>query len=241
MLEVSDLHVARGATHVLKGVSLELRAGEIVALIGGNGAGKTTTLLTISGLLRPRAGSITFRAKDGAAHDLAKLGAEQIVRSGIVHCPEGRQVFASLSVAENLKAGAYTRRDSDGVRADLSWLYDLFPILAERRQQMAGKLSGGEQMMLSIARALLARPQVLLLDEPSLGLAPQAVETIFEIIEQLIGRGVTILLVEQNAQMALEIANRGYVLENGAIANTGTGRDLAADPNVKKAYLGMTQ
>jgi branched-chain amino acid transport system ATP-binding protein len=238
MLEITDLHVRRGATHVLRGVSLMVADGEIVTLIGPNGAGKTTLLMTISGLLPVLSGAISCRI-DGATRSLADLPAERIVAAGVVHCPEGRQVFASLTVRENLLVGAYRRRARDGVREDLERCYGLFPILAERRALSAGSLSGGEQMMLAIGRALMARPRLLLLDEPSLGLAPQVVETILEIILEVNRAGTTVLLVEQNAQLALELADRGYVMETGHITHTGTGRALLDDPAVKQAYLGI--
>ncbi|RMD63692.1 MAG: ABC transporter ATP-binding protein [Alphaproteobacteria bacterium] len=238
MLELVDLHVYRGATHVLRGISMTVDEGEVVALIGANGAGKTTTLQTVSGLLRPRTGEVTLRSQ-GRRIALAAQAPEAIVRLGVVHCPEGRQVFASLSVEENLMIGAYARRQRTGIAADLARVHDLFPILAERRAQRAGSLSGGEQMMLAVGRALMARPRLLLLDEPSLGLAPQMVETIFAVIRDLNRAGVTILLVEQNAAMALELAHRGYVLENGTIALSGPAEALLADEQVKHAYLGI--
>ncbi|BCX05844.1 MAG: ABC transporter ATP-binding protein [Candidatus Roseilinea sp.] len=233
MLSVQDLHVYYGRIHALKGISLQVSAGEIVALIGSNGAGKTTTLTTLSGLLRPREGRILFEG-----HDLTHLPAHQIVRLGVVHCPEGRQVFARLSVIENLRLAAAHRADRDGVARDLERVYALFPILAERRGQYAGTLSGGEQQMLAIGRALMSRPRLLLLDEPSLGLAPMVVETIFRVIEALRRDGVTILLVEQNAYQALRLADRAYVMETGYIKASGPARALADDPAVKAAYLG---
>jgi len=238
MLEITDLHVRRGATHVLRGVSLMVADGEIVTLIGPNGAGKTTLLMTISGLLPVLSGAISCRI-DGATRSLADLPAERIVAAGVVQCPEGRQVFASLTVRENLLVGAYRRRARDAVREDLERCFGLFPILAERQALSAGSLSGGEQMMLAIGRALMARPRLLLLDEPSLGLAPQVVETILEIILEVNRAGTTVLLVEQNAQLALELADRGYVMETGHITHTGTGRALLDDPAVKQAYLGI--
>ncbi|GIV84204.1 MAG: ABC transporter ATP-binding protein [Candidatus Roseilinea sp.] len=233
MLSVQDLHVYYGHIHALKGISLQVSAGEIVALIGSNGAGKTTTLMTLSGLLRPREGRIRFEG-----HDLTHLPAHQIVRLGVVHCPEGRQVFARLSVIENLRLAAAHRADRDGVARDLERVYALFPILAERRGQYAGTLSGGEQQMLAIGRALMSRPRLLLLDEPSLGLAPMVVENIFRVIEALRRDGVTILLVEQNAYQALRLADRAYVMETGDIKASGPARALADDPAVKAAYLG---
>jgi branched-chain amino acid transport system ATP-binding protein len=234
LLEVEELNVFRGATHVLKDVSFAVREGALTALIGANGAGKSTTLLTLSGLLRPRSGRALLRG----GIDLTRTAPERIVRAGVVHCPEGRQIFRSLTVAENLAMGAYTRDDPAAVREEVAAIHALFPVLAERARLPAGTLSGGEQMMLAIGRALLGRPRLLLLDEPSLGLGPQAVETIFEVIAGLIARGVTILLIEQNAAMALEIADRGYVLENGRITLSGTGAGLAADDRVRRAYLG---
>ena len=239
LLEVEGLNVFRGATHVLKDVSFAVGTGALTALIGANGAGKSTTLLTLSGLLRPRSGRAVLRGADGGAVELTRAAPERIVRAGVVHCPEGRQIFRSLTVAENLAMGAYTRDDPAAVRDEIAGIHALFPLLADRAGLPAGTLSGGEQMMLAIGRALLGRPRLLLLDEPSLGLAPQAVETIFDVIAGLIARGVTILLIEQNAAMALEIADRGYVMENGRITLSGTGASLAADDRVRRAYLGV--
>jgi branched-chain amino acid transport system ATP-binding protein len=238
MLEIADLHVRRGATHVLRGVSLAVTDGEIVTLIGPNGAGKTTLLMTVSGLLPVASGAVSCRI-DGEMRSLTGLGAERIVAAGIVQCPEGRQVFASLTVRENLLIGAYRRRDQAEIHADLGRCFERFPILAERQALSAGSLSGGEQMMLSIGRALMARPRLLLLDEPSLGLAPQVVETILEIVLEINRAGTTVLLVEQNAELALEIADRGYVLETGRIVHAGTGEALLDDAAVKQAYLGI--
>jgi branched-chain amino acid transport system ATP-binding protein len=233
MLVVRDLHVYYGHIHALKGISLEVRAGEIVALIGSNGAGKTTTLATLSGLLRPRSGTIYFEE-----NSLTHLPVHQIVRLGVVHCPEGRQVFARLSVAENLQlAGAYRAKHAEALR-DLQRVYDLFPVLAQRRSQYAGTLSGGEQQMLAIGRALMSRPRLLLLDEPSLGLAPMVVENIFKVIEALRRDGMTILLVEQNAYRALQLADRAYVLETGYVKIQGLACELMDNPAVKAAYLG---
>jgi len=241
MLEIQDSHVYIGQTYVLKGVSLEVRHGEIVALIGANGAGKTTTLSTISGLTRSRRGKILFRPDpDTTQRDITKAPAEGIVKMGISHCPEGRQVFSDLNVWENLLIGAYLRRDKQAIQSDLQWVCELFPILRDRRRQSAGNLSGGEQMMLAIGRALMSRPRLLLLDEPSLGLAPLLVETIFEMLEQINAQGTTILLVEQNALMALELAQRAYVMETGQITLSGTGKELAENEAVRKAYLGAT-
>ena len=237
MLWLDDVQVRRGGTHALRGITLNVQKGEIVALIGANGAGKTTTLATISGLLRPQAGSLRYDGGGGAV-DLGRMRAEQIVRSGISHCPEGRQVFAALSVAENLRIGAYLRRDTGAMTEDMRQIQDQFPILRTRANVPGDRLSGGEQMMLVIGRALMSRPKLLLLDEPSLGLAPQLVEQIFDILERLRSEGMTILLVEQNASMALEIADRGYVLEAGQIILSGTGRELADNADVQRAYLG---
>ena len=239
MLWLEDVHVRRGGTHAIRGISLTVNPGEIVALIGANGAGKTTTLATISGLLRAESGTLRFVATPGAVPvDLGRTRAEHIVRAGISHCPEGRQVFANLTVAENLRIGAYLRKDSAAVNDDARLIQDQFPILRARASLPGDRLSGGEQMMLVIGRALMSRPKLLLLDEPSLGLAPQLVEQIFDILEQLRREGMTVLLVEQNAAMALDIADRAYVLEAGQIVLTGTGRELAGNPDVRRAYLG---
>ena len=241
MLEIRDGHVYIGQTYVLKGVSLEVRHGEIVALIGANGAGKTTALSTISGLTRTRRGKIFFRPDpDTTQRDITKTPAEGIVKMGISHCPEGRQVFSDLNVWENLLIGAYLRKDKQAIQSDLQWVCELFPILRDRRRQSAGNLSGGEQMMLAIGRALMSRPRLLLLDEPSLGLAPLLVEIIFEMLEHISAQGTTILLVEQNALMALELAQRAYVMETGRITLSGTGKELAENEAVRKAYLGAT-
>jgi branched-chain amino acid transport system ATP-binding protein len=232
VLRVDDLHVYYGEIHALKGVGLEVRDGEIVALLGNNGAGKTTTLKTISGLLVPRRGTVTL-------HDasLAGLPAHQVVLHGVAHVPEGRRIFNRLTVRENLMMGAYLRSD-DAIAADLDRVLALFPRLEERLAQVAGTLSGGEQQMLAIGRALMARPRLLLLDEPSMGLAPVVVEQIFETIRDINRQGTTILLVEQNAAMALEVAQRGYVLETGVIVLTGTAASLAENTDVRRAYLG---
>ncbi len=237
MLELREVEVWRGPSPVLHGIDLDVQAGEIVALLGANGAGKTSTLLSLSGLLRPRRGRIRLRV-DGREHDLARMAPDRIVAAGVAHCPEGRQIFGGLTVRENLRIGAHLRRDGDIV-GDEARLYELFPILRERAGGQAGLLSGGEQMMLAIARALMSRPKLLLLDEPSLGLAPRMVETIFDIIEDIRARGTTVLLVEQNAAMALEIADRGYVLEQGRIAIAGPAAELASHPRVREAYLGL--
>ena len=225
MLELRDVHVYIGQTYVLKGVGLEVSAGEIVALIGANGAGKTATLSTISGLLRAKQGGVFFQPQsEKEPMNISKSSAEDIVRLGISHCPEGRQVFSDLSVWENLLIGAYLRREKEAVLSDLDWVTGLFPVLKSRKRQSAGSLSGGEQMMLAIGRALMSRPKLLLLDEPSLGLAPILVERIFDMLKEINAQGATILLVEQNAKMALDIAQRAYVLETGRIALSGTER-----------------
>jgi len=234
LLRVAGLHVHYGAIHALKGVDLHVEAGEIVTLIGGNGAGKTTTLRTISGLLKPTAGQILL---DGAP--IHGLPPHVIVRRGLAHSPEGRGIFANLTVDENLELGAYIRTDKAEIEQDRAWVFQLFPRLMERRAQIAGTLSGGEQQMVAMGRALLARPRLLLLDEPSLGLAPQVVQTIFEIIRKINSRGTTILLVEQNAHMALGVAHRAYVLEVGTIGAHGPAAELAASDAVRKAYLGI--
>ncbi|MEZ5779505.1 MAG: ABC transporter ATP-binding protein [Paracoccaceae bacterium] len=239
MLWLDDVHVRRGANEAIRGVNLTVAKGEIVALIGANGAGKTTTLATISGLLRASSGTIRFAPDPGSEPvDLGRLRAEQIVEAGISHCPEGRQVFANLSVAENLRIGTYLRHDSAGIEADLREMQAQFPILRDRASVPGDRLSGGEQMMLVIGRALMSRPKLLLLDEPSLGLAPRLVEQVFDILEQVRKEGVTVLLVEQNAAMALDLADRAYVLEAGNVVLTGTGRELAQNPAVRRAYLG---
>jgi branched-chain amino acid transport system ATP-binding protein len=232
VLRLDDLHVYYGEIHALKGVSLEVRQGEIVALLGNNGAGKTTTLKTISGLLAPRRGDIYLEDKP-----LVGTPPHAVVGLGIGHVPEGRRIFNRLTVRENLTMGAFLRTDG-GIEADLQRVYTLFPRLQERIVQVAGTLSGGEQQMLAIGRALMARPRVLLLDEPSMGLAPVLVEQIFETIGEVNRQGTTILLVEQNASMALSIAHRGYVLETGAIVLTGTATALAENAEVRRAYLG---
>jgi branched-chain amino acid transport system ATP-binding protein len=238
MLEVRGLNVFRGATHVLKDVSFDVARGQLAALIGANGAGKSTTLLTLSGLLRPRSGQAVMRT-DGQEIDLARASTEKIVRAGLIQCPEGRQIFQSLTVTENLAMGAYTRTGRAGIAAAMDEVHALFPILSERANLAAGSLSGGEQMMLAIGRALLAAPRLLLLDEPSLGLAPKVVETIFDVIARLKAQGVTILLIEQNAAMALEIADQAYVMENGRIVLSGTGRSLMHNDRVRQSYLGV--
>ena len=232
MLEVRDLHVYYGKIHALKGISLQVAQGEIVALLGNNGAGKTTTLKTISGLLRPRGGEV--RLEDRVIHDLPP---HEIVARGVAHSPEGRKVFNRLTVTENLEMGAYLRGDA-GVREDMDRVFILFSRLKERRLQVAGTLSGGEQQMLAIGRALMARPRILLLDEPSMGLAPLLVEQIFETVVDINRQGTTILLVEQNAAIALSVAHRAYVLETGSIALEGGAEELSEHPEVQRAYLG---
>jgi branched-chain amino acid transport system ATP-binding protein len=232
MLKVADLVVRYGAITALHGVSLEIGAGEIVTLIGSNGAGKTTLLRTISGLIRPAEGTVTLEEKP-----IHRLRVDQIVGRGISHVPEGRQIFANLTVWENLLLGGYLQ-DKSAVRRGMERAYGLFPVLAERRNQRAGTLSGGEQQMLAIGRALMAQPRILLLDEPSLGLAPLIVRKIFQIIREINAAGTTIFLVEQNAHMALTLAHRAYVLQTGQIILSGDARQLLADPKVKEAYLG---
>jgi branched-chain amino acid transport system ATP-binding protein len=234
MLEIRDLNVHYGAIHALHGINVTVEQGQIVTLIGSNGAGKSTTLRTVSGLLRPSAGAVVFEGKN-----ISATPAHQIVRMGLAQAPEGRGIFANLTVEENLDMGAFTRRDHDQIRKDRERALDLFPRVRERLKQNAGTLSGGEQQMLAIARALMARPRLLLLDEPSLGLAPQIVQTIFRIIREINAGGTTILLVEQNAHMALEVAHKGYVLEVGRIAMSDTAANLAKSDEVRKAYLGV--
>jgi len=232
MLDVRDLHVYYGEIHALKGISFRVAQGEIVTLLGNNGAGKTTTLKTLSGLLAPRRGDVLL---NGAS--LAGAPPHGIVLKGITHVPEGRRIFNRLTVLENIEMGAYTRSDR-GIAEDMERVFAIFPRLKERRAQVAGTLSGGEQQMLAIGRALMAKPRLLLLDEPSMGLAPVLVEQIFETVQAINRQGVTILLVEQNAAMALSIAGRGYVLETGEIALSGAAADLAGNPEVRRAYLG---
>ena len=232
LLEVKDLHVFYGNIEALKGVSISAEAGQIVAILGGNGAGKTTTLRAVSGLLRPRSGSVIFNGKN-----LVGMSAHNVVSLGLSHVPEGRRIFNRLTVRENLMMGAFLRSDS-GIEADLQRVFALFPRLRERIAQVAGTLSGGEQQMLAIGRALMTRPRLLLLDEPSMGLAPILVEKIFEIIQTINGEGTTVLLVEQNALMALQIAQRGYVLETGRVTLTDNAAALRENEQVRKAYLG---
>ena len=233
MLEVNDINVYYGSIHAVKGISLTVGDGEIVTLIGSNGAGKTTTLQTISGILTPKTGSIKF---DG--EELVGVPAHKIVGKGLVQVPEGRHVFSNMSVMENLDMGAYLRKDKDGIEKDRKRVFELFPRLYERRSQMAGTLSGGEQQMLAMGRALMSRPKTLLMDEPSMGLAPLLVKEIFSIIRNIHEEGTTVLLVEQNANMALSIADRAYVLETGRIVLSGTAAEMAASEEVRKAYLG---
>ncbi len=237
VLRIENLHVYYGAIHALQGVGLEIRPGEIVTLIGANGAGKSTLLRTVSGLLRPREGTIEYHL-DGRTIDLAGERPHEIVGHGISHVPEGRGIFANLSVMENLDLGAYLRRDRAGIREDLDRAFTLFPRLRERARQSAGTLSGGEQQMLAIGRALMARPRLLLLDEPSLGLAPRLVQSIFAIVTEINRAGTPILLVEQNARMALSVAHRGYVMEVGSIVLEGEGRALLRMDEVRQAYFG---
>ena len=233
MLEVKDLEVYYGAIHAVKGISLRVEDGQIVTLIGSNGAGKSTTLHTISGLIKPRSGNILF---DGT--DITGTPAHKIVASGLVQVPEGRHVFANMSVMENLDMGAYLRKDKDGIEKDKKKVFELFPRLFERKNQLSGTLSGGEQQMLAMGRALMERPRVFLLDEPSMGLAPLLVKEIFSIIKTINEEGTTVLLVEQNANMALSIADYAYVLETGRITLSGPAADLSASEAVRKAYLG---
>ena len=233
MLKIDNLHVSYGMIDAIKGISFEVNDGEIVTLIGSNGAGKTTTLHAVSGLLKPKEGSIVL---DGV--ELTKMPANRIVSMGLAQVPEGRRVFSQQTVQENLQLGAYHRKDKEGIEKDLDNVYELFPRLKERIKQTAGTLSGGEQQMLAMGRALMARPKILLMDEPSMGLSPLLVKEIFRIIKDINAQGTTILLVEQNARMALAIANRAYVLEIGKITLEGTGSELADDERVRKAYLG---
>ena len=232
ILKVDDINVYYGSIHAIKGISFEVEEGEVVTLIGANGAGKSTTLNTISGLLRSKTGSIEFMGQS-----LAKVPSHKIVERGLALVPEGRRIFLQMTVQENLEMGAFTQKGGE-TQQDLEKIYALFPRLKERLKQMAGTLSGGEQQMLAMGRALMSHPKLLMLDEPSMGLAPLLVEQIFEIIQNLNKQGSTILLVEQNAQMALSVAHRGYVLETGKIVTTGTGEELIRSPEIKKAYLG---
>ncbi len=233
MLEVKGLEVSYGAIKALKGISFSVEQGEIISLIGSNGAGKTTTLHSLSGIIRKAAGSVLFNG-----HDISSMSADRIVRLGLVQVPEGRRVFANMSVCENLELGAFTRNDRDAIRQDMDRVFSLFPRLKERSRQEAATLSGGEQQMLAMGRSLMSRPSLLLLDEPSMGLAPILVDEIFRIIQQINREGTTILLVEQNAYKALSIANRAYILETGMVTMEGPAQDLIANDAVKSAYLG---
>ncbi len=235
MLKIKDLVVAYGGIEALKGVDLEVEEGKIVTLVGANGAGKSTTLRSIMGLVKPKAGSITYDGKD-----LLATKTMDMVSMGLALVPEGRRVFADLTVLENLKIGAYARKDEAGIKEDMEWVFDLFPRLKERTWQLSGTLSGGEQQMLAIGRGLMSRPKLLMMDEPSLGLAPLIVRDMFKIIKEVNKKGVTILLIEQNANAALHIADVGYVMEVGKITMTGGGKELLANEDVKKAYLGDT-
>lgn len=233
MLKVDNLVVSYGGIEALKGISLEVPEGKIVTLIGANGAGKSTLLRSIMGLVKPADGKITYDEKD-----ITGLNSQKIVETGITLVPEGRRVFPNLTVLENLKIGAYMRNDKEGIEKDIRWIYDMFPRLEERSWQMAGTLSGGEQQMLAVGRALMCRPKVLMMDEPSLGLAPLVIKDIFKIIQEINKQGMTILLIEQNANMALKIADIAYVLETGRITMTGSGKELLENPEIKAAYLG---
>jgi branched-chain amino acid transport system ATP-binding protein len=233
MLQVNEIDVFYGHIQALKGVSLEVNEGEIVTLIGANGAGKSTLLKTLSGLLKPKSGTIEY-----LGGSISGKPAQTIVKAGISHVPEGRRVFANMSVEENLELGAYLRKDKNEIRKDMEKVYGLFPRLLERRKQLSGTLSGGEQQMLAMGRAIMAKPKLLLLDEPSMGLAPLIVKTIFQIIEEINREGTTVLLVEQNANMALSVANRAYVIETGSVVASGSAAELQASEEIKKAYLG---
>ena len=233
MLEVKDLEVYYGMIQAIKGISFEVNQGEVIALIGANGAGKTTTLHTITGLLSPKKGSVLFEGQD-----ITKVPAHKIVSMGMAHVPEGRRVFSQLSVYENLKLGAYTRKDKSNIDKELQSIYERFPRLAERKNQLAGTLSGGEQQMLAMGRALMSKPSIVLMDEPSMGLSPILVNEIFDVIESISKSGTTVLLVEQNAKKALSIADRAYVLETGKVVLEGDAKDLLENDSIKKAYLG---
>lgn len=233
MLKIENLHIKYGAIHAVKGIDIEVNEGEIVTLIGANGAGKTSILKALSGLVKPSEGTITY---DGKV--LNKKSAQDIMKAGISHVPEGRRIFADMTVLENLELGAYQRKDKEGIKKDLEATYERFPILKDRSKQAAGTLSGGEQQMLAMGRALMANPKILLLDEPSMGLAPILVKEIFSIIKDINAKGTTILLVEQNARMALSVATRAYVMETGKIVMSGTGQELADSEEIQKAYLG---
>ena len=233
MLEIKDLCVNYGVIKALKGISFEVNEGEVIALIGANGAGKTTTLHTITGLLSAKSGSIILEGKD-----ITRTPAHKIVKMGIAHVPEGRRIFQNLTVLDNIRLGAFTRKDKEGIAKDIEMVYDLFPRLSERKTQIAGTLSGGEQQMLAMGRALMSKPRIIVMDEPSMGLSPILVSEIFDIIESIRKDGLTVLLVEQNAKKALAIADRAYVLETGRITLSGKASDLINDEKVKKAYLG---
>ena len=233
LLEVTDLQVFYGVIQALKGISFEVNQGEIVTLIGANGAGKTTTMHTVIGLIQPRNGSIVYNGKE-----ITKMPSHKIVASGISQVPEGRRIFQELTVYDNLMLGAYLQKDPKKIKDDIENVFDQFPILGERRTQIAGTLSGGEQQMLAMSRALMAHPTLLMMDEPSMGLSPLLVSQVFDIIKDMNDKGITILLVEQNAEKALKIADRGYVLETGSITASGTGAELASSPEIRKAYLG---
>ncbi|AKL93812.1 amino acid/amide ABC transporter ATP-binding protein 2, HAAT family [Clostridium aceticum] len=233
MLKIEDLKVSYGGIQALKGINLEVQEGKIVALIGANGAGKSTTLRSIVGLTKPEAGKITYHGED-----LSKVQTKDMVSKGITLVPEGRRVFSNLTVLENIKIGAFYRKDEKNIKEDIEWVYSLFPRLKERTWQLAGTLSGGEQQMLAVGRALMSRPKLLMMDEPSLGLAPLIVKEIFNIIEEIHKQGVTILLIEQNANVSLKIAHQAYVMETGTITLEGTGKELLTNEEVKKAYLG---
>lgn len=233
MLKVEGLNIKYGAIHAVKGIDLDVNEGEIVTLIGANGAGKTSILKALSGLVKPSEGTITYNGKV-----LNKCSAQDIMKLGISHVPEGRRIFAGMTVLENLELGAYQRKDKDGIKRDLEAVYERFPILRDRSKQNAATLSGGEQQMLAMGRALMANPKILLLDEPSMGLAPILVKEIFNIIKDINAKGTTVLLVEQNARMALSIAHRAYVMETGKIVMSGTGKELSESEEIQKAYLG---
>jgi len=239
MLNVAGIHVYRGKTHILRDVSLKADPGEVIAIIGANGAGKTTLLRTLSGLLRPAKGKILLQSsKTSGQVDIGRLPAEAIAGLGMIHCPEGRGIFSQLSVRENLMIGAYLRKDPKGIAADYARVCTLFPVLGSRSRQTGGSLSGGEQEMLAVGRALMGRPELLILDEPSLGLGPLIVDRIFSILREINGQGVTLLLVEQNAVKALQLCHRAYVLEIGRVTHSGTGSQLLHDPTIRNAYLG---
>ena len=233
VLEIKDLHVNYGAIHAIKGINLSVQKGEVVTLIGANGAGKTTTLNTIVGLVKAKSGQIKLYSED-----ITHIHADKVVQKGVALSPEGRRIFPNLTVYENLLMGAYTRTDRDGIKKDMNWVYELFPRLKERRSQKGGTLSGGEQQMLAIGRALMMKPKILMLDEPSLGLAPLLVKEVFHIIQKINSEGTTILLVEQNAKAALDIADYAYVLETGNITIEGPAKEIANNPDVRAAYLG---